>query len=55
MKILIGIARHALTFAGGAAVVSGDDITSTVGAIVTVAGVVGSVINKIKAARRDTK
>lgn len=48
--MVLGFVRHVLTFAGGFAASSGimntDDVTAVVGAIVTLAGVVWSAIDK---------
>lgn len=50
MAAILGIVRHVLTGLGGAAVASGwmtdGMVTELVGGIVTVAGVVWSIINK---------
>ena len=50
MKIIMGILRHALTTGGGALVadgtLTGDDLTQAVGAIMTIVGIVASVVAK---------
>ena len=49
-KILTGLIRHALTAAGGGLVadgsLSGSDLEATIGAILTIVGVVASVLSK---------
>ena len=50
VKVVMGIARHLLTAAGGAVVskglASGNDVDIVVGALVTIIGVVASVLAK---------
>lgn len=49
-EAVLGVIRHVLTFGGGFATQNGlassDDITAIVGAVVTIVGVVWSVIQK---------
>lgn len=49
-KVLAGIVRHVLTAAGGALVAKGtiadSDLQAVIGAVVTIVGVVASVIAK---------
>lgn len=50
METILGLIRHILTFAGGYAVTEGwvaqDDVTTGVGAIVTIIGIVWSALSK---------
>lgn len=52
LKQLLGVLRHALTAVGGGLVtngsLSGDELTASVGAIITLIGIVFSVIDKQK-------
>lgn len=56
-EIVFSLLRHGLTTAGGTLVSKGlmtsDDVSTTVGAVVTLAGVVWSVVSKVLAARKN--
>lgn len=51
-EVILGLVRHVLTAAGGAVVGNGllaaDEVTAAVGAIVTILGLVWSVLDKKK-------
>ena len=51
-EMILGIIRHALTTGGGALVANGtlgqDDVTSIVGGLIALVGVVWSIFNKKK-------
>lgn len=53
-EVILGFIRHALTFAGGFAtsngLVTADDLTAAVGAVVTLAGIIWSAVQKKKPA-----
>jgi hypothetical protein len=52
-EVILGFVRHVLTFAGGFAASSGlvtsDELTAAVAAVVTLAGIVWSALDKKKA------
>lgn len=52
--VIAGVVRHLLTAAGGAAILSGDEMNQAAGAIATLIGLAWSVIPKIVAARNAT-
>jgi len=55
--IILGLIRHLLTFAGGAIAAKGlasnDEITDLIGGIVTVVGVLWSIVHKYQAAKAN--
>lgn len=53
MKILFGVLRHMAGAAGAVAVVNGDDITQAVGAVMTAISVIGSIVSKVREARKN--
>lgn len=52
-EIVIGLIRHVATFGGGfgvsAGVATSDEITTAVSAVVTLAGIVWSIVEKVRA------
>ena len=51
--VLAGILRHALTIAGGAGLMSGDEINQAAGALATLIGLAWSIAPKLIAARKE--
>ena len=53
LEVTLGLVRHLLTFGGGflasAGYASGDEITAGVSAIVSLVGVVWSIVQKVRA------
>lgn len=56
-EIVFSLLRHGLTAFGGTLVSKGmmtsDDVSTTVGAVVTLAGVVWSVVSKVLASKKQ--